>query len=330
MTFAQLVGKAEHVLITSHINPDADGVSACLAFRAALAKLGKTSTIALGDPVPSSYRFLPKDVVVGSSLPGVEPDLIVVFDLGDLERLGPVYDPGLFSRVPVINVDHHVSNGRFGTVNVVDPTASATCELLYSLVQDLGVEIDAEIATWLLMGIVADTQGFRTPSTTVRTLRIAAELMDRGASLSEILEAESGSRTLNALRLWGLVLAGVQRQGSIVWSEITPDMLDASGASPEDLDGVINLLASVEGSDAAVLFKAINRDQIRVSVRTSARLNAAEVCAHFGGGGHARAAGCSLPPPLKEAEEQFLQYIQEQLEYACESTVSLTSISRRA
>ncbi len=330
MTLVELVRKAQHVLVTSHISPDADGISSCLAFRAALNKLGKDCTIALGDPVPPSYRFLPKEAVVVPARPEVEPDLIVVLDLSDLDRLGPVYDPDLFSRVPILNVDHHVSNQHFGTVNVVDPTASATCELLYDVIQDLGVEIDSEIATWLLAGLVADTQGFRTPSTTVRTLRVAAELMDRGASLSEILEAVFRSRSFPALRLWGLVLVGAKRQGNILWSEITPDMLKAADASLEEVDGVVNLLASVQGPDAVVLFKAVNGDQIRVSMRTSENLNAAEICAYFGGGGHARAAGCTLEPPLEEAWAKFLRYVEERLEESEPSTASLTSASPRA
>lgn len=308
------VARANHILITSHVSLDGDAVGASLALGHALRKLGKRTTVAFSDAIPPMFRFLPGwEEAKGPKADLGGLDLIFVLDLSDIERVGQLYDKHLFGGVPIINVDHHPTNTNFGTVNVVVPEAAAACEIVASIIASLDVVLDKEMAVCLLTGLVTDTLGFRVPTASAKTLRLAADLVDYGINLAAISDAVFNSKAYPVVKLMGLALAQVQRRGRIVWTIVTREMLAASDAGLEESESIVNLLNSVRDADAAIVFKEMEDGTTRVSIRTSDVLNAGQLCQRFGGGGHFRAAGCGLQAGLQAAQQSFIAYVEDAL-----------------
>jgi bifunctional oligoribonuclease and PAP phosphatase NrnA len=229
-------------------------------------------------------------------------DLFVTVDTGDLVQLGKFYEkhPDLFQKVPVINIDHHASNGEFGTINYVDIKASATTEMLVPLIQRIEREsgqflMDADIATLLLAGIITDTGSFQHSNTTPKAFQVAAQLLDWGARQQEIIKHVYKTKSLSALKLWGKVLSDIQfeRENHFVWSTITQRDLLETGAKMEESGAIIDeLLNNAPGAEVVILLKEKAPGLLSASVRTTtAEVDASAIAGMFGGGGHKRAAG---------------------------------------
>ena len=218
----------------------------------------------------------------------------------------------LFARVPIVDIDHHLSNPRFGVIDWVDPQAAATCEQVTLLLPHLGLGFDAlggDIAADLMAGLVIDTANFQHPNTTPRTLRVASELLAAGAELPMIARRIYRTKPNAQLRLFGRVLARLEASadGRVVWSVMADDDLAAAGAGPQMSEGLIDLLAQSESAEVAILFKD-NGDRARISVRTrDGGVDATALTGAFGGGGHARAAGATIELPLGEARTAVLE-----------------------
>ncbi|HET6381598.1 MAG TPA: DHH family phosphoesterase [candidate division Zixibacteria bacterium] len=313
---AARIRDAKRVTTLCHENPDGDTLGAALAIALAAERLGKQAEVVSADPPPPFLAFLPGVERVRRA-PELEPDVAVVVDAGALSRTGGVATGSAewLSRATIVNVDHHVSNTRFGAVNWVDPEAAATCEMVALLLPELGVELDRDLATLLMSGIVQDTRTFAHPNATPRTLRVAAELVEAGAPLSAINRAIYADKPFSTLALWGRILAGAEQrcEGRIVHASMTLAMLAEVGAEPTASEGFIDLLGSTRTADITVLFKEAAPTTTRVSVRTTDRADAVAITGAFGGGGHARAAGCTVEKPLAEARELVLAECEREL-----------------
>jgi phosphoesterase RecJ-like protein len=311
-----LLREAQRVTAITHENPDADTLGAAIAIAIAAERLGKASEVVSADPPPPLLRFLPRIDQVRRA-PGLEPDVAVVVDAGDLLRTGGVATEHAdwLARARVANIDHHISNTGFGAAAWVDPTAAATCEMVALMLPELGVAIDAELATVLMTGIAQDTHTFAHPNATPRTLRVAAELVEAGAPLSQINRTLYVDKPYSTLALWGLMLAGIGHrcEGRIVYASMTNAMLAEVGEEPSAGEGFVDLLGSTEAADITVLFKEVDPSTTRVSVRTSHHADAVAITSAFGGGGHARAAGCTVMAALGEAREQVLAECEREL-----------------
>jgi bifunctional oligoribonuclease and PAP phosphatase NrnA len=306
--------RAERVMTVCHRDPEADALGSALGLALALEALGKRATPVCADPVPGMYDFMPRiERVLRAPEADLDPDLLVVLDCGELERVGPLLEShaGLFASVPILDIDHHVSNPRFGAVDWVDAAAAATCEMVTLLLPRLGLPfdvLDGAVASNLLAGVVIDTANFQHPNTTPRTLRVASELLAAGAPLPEIARRIYRTKPNEQLRLFGRVLGRMEasEDGRLVWSVLAPDDLEASGARAEHSEGLIDLLAQSQSGEVAILFK----DQgahTRLSVRTrEGGVDATAITAPFGGGGHARAAGAAVERPYPAAREEVL------------------------
>jgi phosphoesterase RecJ-like protein len=310
---------ASRITAVCHENPDADSLGSALALRMAGDRLGKQAEVVAADPVPPSLAGLPHADEVRSA-PQLEPDLVVVVD-GPLSRTGAfARDCGPWlARARVVNIDHHVSNdGSEAAVAWVDPAAAATCEMVAMLIPDLGLQIDERMATVLTAGIVQDTHTFAHPNATPRTLRITADLVAAGAPLSAIHRSIYADKPFSTLALWGRILAGAEErnQGRIVHASMTLAMLAETGTEPVASEGFIDLLASTRSADVTLLFKEASPTEVRVSVRTSARADAVAITSAFGGGGHARAAGCTVAGTLAAARDRVLDECERELERA--------------
>lgn len=312
------ISAARTVLTVCHENPEADALGSALAVALAVEARGGRATAVCADPVPRMYDFLPElDRFRQAPDPDLAYDLICVCDCGDLARTGAVArdHAELFGRVPIVNIDHHVSNPGFGAVDWIDPGAAATCEMVALLLPALGVPFTAAngaIATNLMAGVVIDTSNFQHPNTTPRTLRVAAELRAAGAPLPEIARRLYRTKPNPQLRLFGTILGRMETSadGRLVWSTLQDADLASSGADPAHSEGLIDLLAQSESGEVAILFKEAG-ESTRVSVRTRDRgIDATLLTGIFGGGGHARAAGATVDRPVAEARPLVLAEAQ--------------------
>jgi len=306
--------KASHkAVVLAHINPDGDTLGSALGLALGLRQLGKEAEVFCADTLPENLAFLPAygEIRTQGPLPP-DVDLVVLVDASDISRFGTLSQgsEGFCARAACLNVDHHTTNGRFAAVNLVDPTAAATGEQIFALLGALGVDIDPAIATCLLTAVVTDTRGFRTASTTPRTLAIAAQLHAKGAPLADIVQSVYYNRPFTTLRLWGLALERLRCRDGVAWTEITLAMQAQVGATPSEGDGVIDLMASLRQVTAVALFRE-TPEGIKVSLRSTDGFDVSAVAARFGGGGHPRAAGCFIPGGLAAAEDKVLQYLAE-------------------
>jgi phosphoesterase RecJ-like protein len=251
------------------------------------------------------------------SAPAFEPDVAVIVDSGDLARIGSLATSHAewLAKSRIVNIDHHVSNPGFGAVNHVDADAASTCEMVTLLLPDLGVELNREVATVLLAGIVNDTHTFAHPNVTPRTLRVAATLVEAGADLAAINRAIYAEKSNATIAVWGRILRGVETAagGRVIHASMTETMLAETGATREASEGFIDLLTISREADIALLFKEQGASQTRVSVRTTDAADAVAIASVFGGGGHARAAGCTVAAPLADARAQVLAECEREL-----------------
>ena len=310
---------ATRITAICHENPDADSLGSALAIRIAAERLGKRAEVVAADPVPPSLAGLPYAGEVHTT-PQLEPDVAVFVD-GPPSRTGAIIrDCGEWlARATIVNIDHHVSNdGSESMAAWVDAEAAATCEMVAMLLPELGVEVDGEIATVLTAGIIQDTHTFSHPNVTPRTLRVGADLLAAGAPLAALHRTIYADKKFATLALWGLMLAGIssRRDGRIVYATLTNEMLVQTENDAIASEGFIDLLASTKAADITVLIKEADASHVRVSVRTSARADAVAITSAFGGGGHARAAGCSIEGTLNEAIPRLLDECERELDRA--------------
>jgi len=246
---------------------------------------------------PKSGQFSPEMV----TFPGgkFKFDLIIVLDSLDLERLGKPYidNPDLFYETPIINIDHHAGNDHFGKINLVDLTATSTCEILVSIFETLSGDtslLTMEVATALLTGIITDTNSFQNQNTTPKSLTVAAQLVAAQADQQEIIRRIYKTRTLSTLRLWGKVLTNIHDETNyrFIWSQVRKEDFIATAASVADADGVVDeLLKTTSGVDFVLLLTE-EEDEVHGSLRSVAKgVDVSEIAKLFGGNGHALAAG---------------------------------------
>jgi phosphoesterase RecJ-like protein len=267
---------------------------------------GKNAAMRVPLPVPELYSFLPGYEIINQE-EGNPPDLILVMDASNLDRLSDTLGPA--DGTPIINIDHHVSNTLFGVVNLVVPEASSTAEVTFNLFREWGVEISPAAATNLYCGVLTDTGSFRHENTTYTALSIAAELVALGADPANIAMRVYKNKKLSSIKLQALVMAtvGFDCDDRLVHAYVSQALLEKSGALMEEADGIIDTLNSVDGLELALFFKEIEPNRLtKVSMRSRGPANANLLASKFGGGGHERAAGAELDMPLAEAMESVL------------------------
>jgi phosphoesterase RecJ-like protein len=306
---------ARRVLAVGHENPDADTIGSTLAVRRLVMACGGQATPVFADPIPPLYDFVP-DIATARTdpEPGVDYDLLVVSDCAGIDRIGSVAGRHreLFARLPRVVLDHHASNGETGEADWVDATAAATCEMTALLARRLGVPFedgDGALAAQLMAGIVMDTATFAHPNATPRTLAVSAALVEAGAPLSDISRRLYRSKPEAQLRLFGVVLGRVETaaEGRIIHSSLFDADFAATGAIPAHSEGIIDLLAQADEADVAIVFKEQGPATTRLSVRTKpGGVDATVLTGAFGGGGHARAAGATVPLPVLAARGPVL------------------------
>ncbi len=301
---------ARHVLAVSHEGPDADTVGAVLGICLLVEALGGRATAVCTDPIPPLYAFLPGlDRFRTDPDPDVAYDLLVLADCATVDRVGAVAvrNATLFDSLPRVIVDHHASNDGGGDADWIDPGAAATCEMVALLAVRLGLPLDLAdraLADALMAGIVMDTATFAHPNATPRTLVVSAALVAAGAPLSDISRRLYRTKPDTQLHLFGRVLDRLETSPDhlVIWSTLRRADLIGTGSIPAHSEGIIDLLAQSESAEVSMLLKEQDDGTTRLSVRTRpGGVDATVLTGHFGGGGHARAAGATVQLPLADA-----------------------------
>jgi phosphoesterase RecJ-like protein len=308
---ADLLRAARSILLVTHVAPDGDAIGSLLGLGWLLRGLGKEPILACEDPSPSSVSWLPGSVDIVQQAEG-PCDLVICLDCSDERRMGNVLGER-FSGTPLINIDHHVTNTRFGTVNWVDPSSASTAQMVLMLAESMGWEVTPTVAECLLTGLVTDTRGFRTYNVDAGAMRAALRLMDAGATLNEITRRTLEQRPLASVRLWGQAFDRIQLEGGIMWTEVTRDMQQRWFNGENGDSGLANFLSGVRESSIVVVFTERGDGTIDVGMRSVPGFDVATVACRLGGGGHPQAAGCTLPGPLAEVQGRVLDEIQQSL-----------------
>jgi len=303
--------KAPEVALFSHVSPDGDCIGSTLAVAQALKKMGRKVTVYNRDPIPHYLNFLPGVGLFSEEIVQDLPKLTLFIDCADFERAG--YPREIFMGTKIINIDHHISNKSFGTLNWIQTDAAASGEIVYALIQELGVEIDVDIATNLYTAIATDTGLFQYSSTTPQTHRLAAELMEKGINLIELHHYLFNQKPLAQLKLLKHAIDKLELhfKGQLAVMTLSREDFRESGAIDSQSEGLINHARTIEGVEVAVILREIEPEGVRVGLRSNLWFDVNTVAAKFGGGGHYRAAGCTLTTSLNQAKEQIIHEIGE-------------------
>lgn len=304
----------QRVCLTTHVNPDGDGLGSEVGLAHLLRARGLTVSITNPTATPARFQFLFEE------LPGVDRtseavkeirrcDVIVVLDISELGRLGMLAEAVRERGVPVACIDHHVSPGLLPPgPRYVDPTASATGELVFEIAKANGWVIEQPAARGLYVALLTDTGGFRFSNTHPRTLRIAAELLETGLDpegiyLDVYARAPEGRPRLLGEALQTLV---VEPAIGLAWVTIPPGAVERLGLTSDDLDGVVEYPRSIDGVRMALLFREVSAGRVKVSLRSVGSVDVAAFAKQFGGGGHTKAAGLAVVGSLPEVQGSVL------------------------
>lgn len=291
---AAVIGGADSLALACHVGPDGDALGSMLGLGIAAANAGKKVVASFANPfvMPPSLDFLPHELLVAPADFPESPEVMVVFDAGSAERLGELGSNASDADTVVV-IDHHVTNEGFGDIAVVDPTAAATGELVYEILNTLGWEITPEVAMCLHTALVTDTGRFSYSNTTPRTLEIASKLVGAGAAPSVISRHVYEEAPFGYLKAAGIAMerAELDAELSVVSTVIAEEDLEAHDIDWGDTENLIDLLRLALEADTAVLVKAHSDARVKVSMRSRGDTDVAGLAASMGGGGHRLAAG---------------------------------------
>lgn len=308
---------AKHAAILSHVSPDGDCIGSMAALGRALEHTGCEVVLVNNDPIPAYLTFLLRTNQVVLPQQVTEwPPLIICVDCSDQFRLGErVFDSIPADRM-VVNIDHHISNTNFGSVNYVDPSAAATGELVAQVIKQLNIEFDTTIATALYAAVVTDTGSFQYSNTTSATHLLIAELIEAGVDVVEASRRLYNTKTLAEVKLLGKALDNleVSADGRMAWITVPQQVFRSLGATEAYTDGIINYTRALENVEVGLLFREQENGKIKVGFRSKRVVDVNRLAAEFGGGGHPRAAGCVIKANLSDAVAAVLSKTKEYLE----------------
>jgi phosphoesterase RecJ-like protein len=307
---------ARNVGVASHIRPDADALGSTIAFALWLRDCGKEVTAYNEEGSTSKFHYLPCHEIV--SLPPSTPqkfDVFVALDTSVKNRLGTV-NKAIAPSTPILNIDHHISNENYGDVNYIDPSAPATGQILLEFFQHVGARVSAEMATNLFAAISTDTGSFQYAGTNERTFAAASHLIGCGVDVPGLSRAiyDSQPRRRFELLRHALNTAEFHCDDRIATFSLPMDLVERLKVLPEDNEGIIDHLRSIEGVEAAVFFEELPEGKVRVSARSKfPRIDVCKVCKKFEGGGHPMAAGARVDGKLTQVKTDFLKALSDEI-----------------
>ena len=306
---------AKSFLISTHVNPDPDALASELAMALFLKSLGKKVTIVNEESLPRRFSFFPGARLIKSftrKISSLDCDAYIIVDCGDLQRIGKVVSL-IKTGKPIINIDHHITNDRFGKVNVVLPEASSTAEIIYEILERYGFKMSRPIAILLYMGMMTDTGSFRYDNTGPKTHAVVSRLLQFGIPVSDLYRRLYESIPFSDLKYFTQVVDGIQPLfgGKIICLELPRKVVGKFSQDFDLRDKIFNYLRAIKGVEVLIILTEQAKNQTRVNFRSQGRFNVARLAAQFHGGGHRKASGCLLEEPMANAKQRILDEIQK-------------------
>lgn len=308
--------KHKSFLISTHVNPDPDALCSELALALFLKSIGKKVTVINEDPVPARFSFIPNVNLIKplQDTLAVLYDAAVIVDCGDLQRIGQV-ERLLDPAKPVINIDHHITNEGFGSVDLVDPAASSTAEMLFDLLKKAGCRMTENIAALLYLGIMTDTGSFRYDNTTAHTHEVIGELMRFKIPVNAFYRRLYERVPFSDMKIFMKVVGALELccGGRVVCVELSKRILNQFSEDFDLREKIFSFLRSIKGIEMLMILTEEDRRKTRVNFRSQGKINVAKLAAYFDGGGHAKASGCVLPCPIEQAKRKVLKQAEKVL-----------------
>ncbi len=293
---SEILKDKDDIIVIGHVRPDGDCVSASLGLAVGLRELGKNAVAVLSDPVPRIYKWLPHlDLILKPEELNFEPQQIVVVDVSELSRIGRAVEL-IKDKNEVITIDHHATGIPAGEIFWKDPEYPAAAEMVYDLLKFMEVPFDKELSQIVLTGISTDTGFFKYSNVNEKLFDDVGELVRNGAKVDIISRNVTENNKLSTIKLLVETLQKmkIELDGKLVWSYVTQDDLKKYSCDYEETAGIIGFLRTLDTAETAILFIEDEENQVNISFRSKLFINVNEIALHFGGGGHPRAAGCSI------------------------------------
>jgi phosphoesterase RecJ-like protein len=302
--------KSKKIIIASHVRPDGDAIGSVLGLGLALTQAGKSVEMVLADGVPSSFKHLEGSERILKE-PGGEYDTFITVDCADFKRVGKAFENFDW---PDINIDHHITNEKFGKLNLIEPEDVATAAILANHLPAWGLQLTKPIADALLTGIITDTLGFRTSNTNPSALRLCAMLMETGSNMPDLYMRSLVQRSFPAARYWGAGLSRLEQENGIVWGTLSLEDRKRAGYGGNDDADLINIISSIHGNKVGMIFVEQNDNHVKISWRALEEgIDVSPIAKQFGGGGHAAASGADIPGSLEDVQSTVLKATKEVL-----------------
>ena len=319
-----ILEEADSMYIFPHMVADGDALGSCVSFCHLMRRMGKTADIVMEDEVPDNLLFLTGDDIIFADEQTTLPkrDLCVALDCSNVDRFPKRQQIFFGSGDKTVCIDHHATETGFADVNLVDPMASATCELLYEFYDFMGIPLDIPAGEAIYTGIVTDTGNFQYTNTTKKTHLIAAELIELGIDKKKINIIVYQSERMEKLKLHAMIMNNLEMlcDNRVSMAYVTLDMYREAGAKTSESDGINSTLRDIKGVEVAVFLREMNAHEVKVGFRSKNYVDVAEICLRLGGGGHKHAAGCAVKktmaetlPIIRAAVEQAMAEYDEKM-----------------
>lgn len=312
---AAVIGRMEKIFIFTHIHMDGDALGSSAALCSALRKMGKECDIIIEDKIPDNLKFLDRQYCRKDYGELEGADLSICVDCSDKSRFpkrAELFDKGNVTMC----IDHHKTTERICDYNYIDSAAAATGQLIYRLIEALGVPVDKEMGEAVFAAITTDTGNFQYSNTSKETHEIMAALYDAGIEANKVSVELYEKVRIERLLIENRVLSTLKTyaEGKVAVAYVTQEMLKETGALMEETEGVVQILRSIAGVEVAVFLKEINSNLVKVSMRSKEFADVAEIASEFNGGGHSRAAGCTFNTTVEDAQKKLVKRITDSLE----------------
>ncbi len=313
---AEKIMQSNSIAIFSHISPDGDSIGSSVALYLSLKKMGKKVYNCIDDKIPNVYSFLNgnKDIVSYDLFDKIDIDCIIFLDCADEFRAGKnAYKLLSNTNKDTINIDHHISNSLFASLNLVESKAAATSEIIHKLLLEMKCEITSDIATALYVALITDTGSFRYDNVTSNTMDFASKLIDSGVDINAIRVNLWESKSLESIVFLSKVLSTleVSSNGKISWIMAKNDLMKSMNLDTSELDQIINYPKSIKGVEIAIYFKELSNKSVKIGFRSKKNVDVSKLAAMFNGGGHPRAAGCVLKGKIDDIFNVVIKKAEE-------------------
>lgn len=308
----EVIKEANNIVVFTHENPDGDAVGSSLAVYLVLKQMGKDVDLVIPN-FPKTYKFLPSSDNVLLEPKLEKYDLAIALDCADIKRLDDPTETFLKCETRV-NIDHHTSNGMFGDLNFVDPVAPACSQIITTILEYFKIDIDKDVATCLITGIITDTGGFRYEGVTTETFEIASNFLEKGVKISKIYKDSLSNISKEKFEARKLATNRTEflEDGKIAYTYITKEDMEKLNVIRSDLDGIVENGRDVEGVEVSVFLYETDKG-FKASLRSNNYVNVSDICLLFNGGGHVRAAGCTIASSLEEAKTKIIKEVKRVL-----------------